>query len=127
MAAPVQPLATRDVAGTRMLGETTVVVSAGPWFSAVTSAKFADLAAEAHDHGAEEMVLDLTGVRALDTAGSATLGALAEQLDHAGCELAIAATHPGLVEWLTTVGLEIDLPVYETVEDALADLLRRPI
>ena len=127
MAATAQPLAQTAQASTRMLGETTAVVSSGAWFSAVTSAAFADMAAEAHDAGAREMVLDLTDVRAVDAAGTATLGALAEQLDVTGCEIAVAATHPGLVAWLTSVPLDVDLPVYDTAEEALADLLRRPV
>lgn len=113
--------------GTRLLGESTGVVSAGPWFSAVTSAGFADLAAELHDAGASSLVLDLTGVRAIDAAGTATLGALAEQLDAVGCEVAIAASHPGLIAWIDTAPLDLDLAVHETVDGALADLLRRPV
>jgi anti-anti-sigma regulatory factor len=127
MSAPVQHLAPAPPTGARRFGQTTAVVAAGPWFSAVTSAAFADLVAEAHDAGAHEFVLDLTGVRAVDAAGTATLGALAEQLDVIGCELSAAATHPGLVAWLTTVPLDVDLPVYDTVDEALADLLRRPV
>jgi len=127
MATTVRPLAQTPQASTRMLGESTAVVTAGAWFSAVTSAAFADMAAEAHDAGAREMVLDLTDVRAVDAAGTATLGALSEQLDVTGCEIAVAATHPGLVAWLTSVPLDVDLPVYDTVEDALADVLRRPV
>ena len=127
MAAAAHPVATTPQAVSRMLGESTAVISSGAWFSAVTSATFADLAAEAHDAGADTIVLDLTGVRAVDAAGTATLGALAEQLDVTGCELAVAATHPGLVAWLTSVPLDIDLPVHETVDEALADVLRRPV
>jgi anti-anti-sigma regulatory factor len=128
MAATTTPLApTTATATIRPIGATTACVSAGPWFSAVTSGAFADAAAEAHERGAVEMVLDLTDVRAVDAAGTATLGALAEQLDVVGCELAVAATHPGLVAWLTSVPLDIDLPVHDTVEEALADLLRRPV
>jgi anti-anti-sigma regulatory factor len=110
-----------------MLGESTGVIASGAWFSAVTSAAFADMAAEAHDAGARALVLDLSAVRAVDSAGTATLGALAEQLDVIGCELAVAATHPGLVAWLTTVPLDVELPVHDSVEEALADLLRRPV
>jgi anti-anti-sigma regulatory factor len=126
MAASTQ-FAPAPQATVRKLGDSTAVVTAGPWFSAVTSAAFTDCAAEVHEEGARELVLDLTGVRAVDAAGTATLGALAEQLDVVGCELAVAATHPGLVAWLTTAPLDIDLPVHDTVEDALADLLRRPV
>lgn len=126
MAASLQPLASAPQASLRMLGESTAVISSGAWFSAATSAAFADTAAEAHEAGARELLLDLTDVRAVDAAGTATLGALAEHLDVIGCELAVAATHPGLVAWLTTVPLDIDLPVHETVADALVDLLRRP-
>lgn len=113
----------------RMLGESTAVIRSGAWFSAVTSAVFADSAAEAHDAGARELILDLTGVRAVDAAGTATLGALSEQLELAGCELAVAATHPGLVAWLDSapLDLDLDLPVFDTVEAALADVLRRPV
>jgi anti-anti-sigma regulatory factor len=127
MATKVHPIGQTPQATARMLGHCTAVVSSGAWFSAVTSAAFADMAAEAHDAGARELVLDLTGVRAVDAAGTATLGALAEQLDVTGCEIAVAATHPGLVAWLTSVPLDVDLPVYDTVEDALADVLRRPV
>ncbi|MFL5845344.1 MAG: STAS domain-containing protein [Solirubrobacteraceae bacterium] len=127
MATKVHPLAQTSEASARMLGEGTAVVTSGAWFSAVTSAAFADMAAEAHDHGARELVLDLTNVRAVDAAGTATLGALAEQLDVTGCDVAVAATHPGLVAWLTSVPLDIELPVFETVEEALADVLRRPV
>ena len=127
MATSAHPVAPAPQATTRMLGESTAVVSSGAWFSAVTSAEFADMAAEVHEAGARELVLDLTAVRAVDAAGTATLGALAEQLDVIGVQLAVAATHPGLVAWLTTVPLDIDMPLHETVEEALADLLMRPV
>lgn len=127
MATTLRPRARPSQASARMLGEGTAVISSGAWFSAETSAAFADAAAGAHDAGAREMVLDLTAVRAVDAAGTATLAALAEQLDVTGGELAVAATHPGLVAWLESVPLDIDLPVHETVADALGDLLRRPV
>ncbi len=111
----------------RTYGETTCVVTSGPWFSAVTGAAFSDAACEACSAGAREVLLDLTPVRAVDAAGTGTLGALAEQLDVVGCQLAVATTHPGLVAWLTTVPLGVDIPVYETVEEALGDLLARPV
>lgn len=126
MATYTHPVATPQVEA-RSLGETTCVVSAGPWFSAVTGAAFTESAAEACEQGAREILLDLTGVRAVDAAGTATLAALAEQLEGLGCELVVAATHPGLVAWLTSVPLDVDLPVYESVEEALSDLLRRPV
>jgi len=127
MAAPTQHVEPLAPASSRMLGESTAVVSSGPWFSAATSSAFADIAAEVYEAGASSVVFDLSEVRAVDAAGTATLGALAEQLDVIGCELAVAATHPGLVAWLTTVPLDIELPVHETVDEALADLLRRPV
>jgi anti-anti-sigma regulatory factor len=126
MATYPQPVSAPQVASLN-LGESVSVISAGPWFSAVTGAAFSDTVIEACDNGARDVVLDLTGVRAVDAAGTATLGALAEQLDVVGCELAVAATHPGLVAWLTSVPLDVDLPVYETIEEALGDLLRRPV
>jgi anti-anti-sigma regulatory factor len=126
MATFTQPVATPQVSA-QPLGESTCVVTAGPWFSAVTGAAFSDAASEACESGARDILLDLTSVRAVDAAGTATLGALAEQLDVVGCELVVAATHPGLVAWLTSAPLDIDLPVYETVDEALADLLRRPV
>jgi anti-anti-sigma regulatory factor len=110
-----------------MLGERMAVVSSGAWFSAVSSATFADAAAEAHDAGARDLVLDLTNVHAIDAAGTTTLAALAEQLDTIGCEVAFAATHPGIVEWLTMGPLDISVAVHGSVEDALGDLLRRPV
>lgn len=127
MTASVHPVAIPAEATTRTLGEHAAIVSSGSWFSAVSSGAFADAVAEIHEAGVSELVLDLTAVRAVDAAGTATLGALAEQLDVVGCELAVAATHPGLVAWLTSVPLDVELPVFETVEDALTDLLRRPV
>lgn len=127
MGTQAQPVEQSPQATSQMLGERTAIIRSGSWFSAVTSAAFADVAAEVHEAGARELVLDLTGVRAVDAAGTATLGALAEQLDVVGCEIAVAATHPGLVAWLSSVPLDIELPVYELVEDALADVLRRPV
>jgi anti-anti-sigma regulatory factor len=127
MSPPVLSPAASAEARSRLLGESTAVVSSGPWFSAVTSATFAEIAVEVHERGAEALVLDLSGVRAVDTAGTATLEALAEELDSSGCVMAVAATHQGLVEWLIDSHLDVDLPVHETVEEALADLLRRPV
>src|SRR4051794_37192965 len=127
MGAPTQHAATTAPATSRLLGEATAIVTSGPWFSAATSASFADIASEVFETGAMSLVFDLTEVRAVDAAGTATLGALAEQLDVIGCELSVAATHPGLVAWLTTAPLDVDLPVYETVDEALADLLTRPL
>lgn len=129
MATQVHPVDQASRTTVRMLGESIAVISSGAWFSAVTSAAFADSAAEAHDAGARELVLDLTGVRAVDAAGTATLGALSEQLEMAGCELAVAATHPGLVAWLVSVppDLDLDLEVFETVDAALDGVLRRPV
>lgn len=125
--ATANPVASPPHASATMLGQSTAVIVAGPWFSAVTSASFADLAAQASEAGARELVFDLTAVRAVDAAGTATLGALAEQLDVIGCALAAATTHPGLVAWLTSAPLDVELPVYADVADALADLLRRPL
>ncbi len=127
MAAAAHTLVPSPPATCQMLGESTAVIVSGAWFSAVTSAAVAEATGEAHEAGARDVVLDLTAVRAVDAAGTATLGALAEQLDVIGCDLAIAATHPGLVAWLCNVPLDIDLPVHDSVDDALADILRRPV
>ena len=126
MAASVEPLVTSPQASCRMLGESVAVVSSGAWFSAVTSAAFADAASEAHEAGATGLVLDLTSVRALDSAGTATLAGLVEQLDDQLVDVAIAASHPGLVAWLADVSLD-EVAVHDTVEDGLADVLRRPL
>ena len=126
MSALVHPVAAPSAATTQLLSDHVAVVSAGTWFSAVSSGEYAAVVAEAHDAGVDEFVLDLTHVRAVDAAGTATLGALAEQLVVVGCELAVAATHPGLVAWLESVPLDVELPVYDTVEEALSDVLMRP-
>lgn len=127
MATQVHPDASAPQASATMLGETTAIVTSGAWFSAVTSAAFVDTAAEARETGARELVLDLTGVRAVDAAGTATLGALVEQLEDTGCEIAVAATHPGLLAWLGSVPVDVELPLFDSLEDALADVLRRPV
>jgi len=126
MATFAQPLAAPQTSQ-HTLGESTCVVSAGPWFSAVTSTAFADTAREAYLGGARDIVLDLTAVRAVDAAGTATLAMVADELDDMGCELAVASMHPGLVSWLEATPLEARLPVHDTVAGALADLLRRPV
>ena len=127
MTASVHPAPPPAEATTRLLSDHVAVISAGSWFSAVSSGEFAAVVAEAHEAGANELILDLTHVRAVDAAGTATLGALAEQLDVVGCQLAVAVTHPGLVAWLESVPLDIEMPVHDTVEDALADILSRPV
>lgn len=127
MAVSAHPVAPGAEAVVRTFGESTAVISSGPWFSAVTSTVFADAAAEAHEAGAHELVLDLTAVRAIDSAGTLTLSTLVEQLDEVGCKTALAVTHAGLVDWLTVTPFDADLDVYSTVEGALADLLRRPV
>jgi anti-anti-sigma regulatory factor len=126
MAASTQPLVAPQ-GDVHPLGETACVVTTGPWFSAVTSAVFAEAVHDAHLAGAREFLLDLTAVRAVDAAGTAALAALSEELDDLGCEIAIASTHPGLVSWLDSSPLECGVPVHDTVAEGLADLLRRPV
>ena len=121
-----QPLAAPQ-ALTRPLGETTCVVTAGPWLSAMAGQAFAAAVRAAHAGGAQEIVLDLTTVRAADAAGTSPLVALAEELEAGGCELAVASTHPDVATWLDDAAIGARLPVHETVADALADLLRRPL
>jgi anti-anti-sigma regulatory factor len=121
-----QPLATADTS-VEALGESTRVVSCGPWFSGATSAAFADAVRDAHAAGAREILLDLTAVRAVDAAGTHALAVLADELDDRGCELAVASTHPGLVTWLAGSALPVGLPVHDTVAAGLGDLLRRPV
>lgn len=125
--ATFSPPAAVPAVATMPLGESTQVVTAGPWFSSVTSAAFADAAREAMHGGARELLFDLTGVRAVDAAGTAGLALLAEELEARGCELALATSHPGLLAWLDTADIEADMPVFELVEDGLTDLLRRPV
>ena len=112
---------------TRLLGESTCVLSAGAWFSATTSVAFTEAVQVARGAGAREILLDLTAVRAVDVVGTKALGGLIEELETCGCELAVATTHPGLAAWLESAPLEVELPVFDTVEDGLADLLRRPL
>src|SRR3954465_9320303 len=123
MSVSVDPVAPPSAATSRLMSDHVAVVSAGSWFSAVSSGGFAAVVAEVHEAGADELVFDLTHVRAVDAAGTATLGALAEQLDVAGWERAVAAPHPGPAAGLESVPLDVELPVHETVEEALADVL----
>src|SRR4051812_23937804 len=112
MTTSVHPIAPPSEAAARLMSDHVAVVSAGSWFSAVSSGEFAAAVAEVHEAGADELVFDLTHVRAVDAAGTATLGALAEQLDVVGCELAVAATHPGLVAWLEAGPPHVRLPLH---------------
>ncbi len=71
------------------------------------------------DH-AQHMVLDLSGVSYLDSAGVGSLVSLFVNRRSAGRTFALAALTPQSSAVVTVAGLQNLLPVYKTLEEALA-------
>jgi anti-anti-sigma regulatory factor len=81
----------------------------------------------ATDDGARELVLDLTAVRAHAWPAVYALCELEAHLTEACCESVAATPNPMLVQDLRAVGLDHAWALAPSVDDALADLLVRPV
>jgi len=69
---------------------------------------------------APALVLDLSGVNFLDSAGVGSLVSLFVSRRNQGRTFAIAALAPQATAVITVAGLQNLLPIYKTVEEALA-------
>ncbi|MBC6457251.1 STAS domain-containing protein [Actinomadura sp. HBU206391] len=76
--------------------------------------------AEAGDHA--HVILDLAGVPFCDSSGLNSLIILYRRLQAVGGSLCLAAVPERLVRLLHTTGVQRLIPVYPTVDDALAHL-----
>src|SRR6516164_4657793 len=69
---------------------------------------------------AQRVVLDMSGVSFLDSAGVGALVSLFVSRRNQGKEFGLAALPPQAVAVVTVAGLQNLLPIYKTVEDASA-------
>lgn len=69
---------------------------------------------------AQRMVLDLSGVNFLDSAGVGALVSLFVSRRNQGKQFGLAALQPQATAVVTVAGLQNLLPVYKTVEEATA-------
>jgi anti-sigma B factor antagonist len=73
---------------------------------------------------AQRVVLDMSGVSFLDSAGVGALVSLFVSRRNQGKEFGLAALAPQGVAVVTVAGLQNLLPIYKTVEDATAKSAR---
>jgi anti-sigma B factor antagonist len=69
---------------------------------------------------AQRMILDMSGVSFLDSAGVGALVSLFVSRRNQGKQFALAALPPQAVAVVTVAGLQNLLPVYKTLEEATA-------
>lgn len=70
--------------------------------------------------GAQRVILNLSGVSFLDSAGVGALVSLFVSRRNQGKEFGLAALPPQSLAVVTVAGLQNLLPIYKTVEDAAA-------
>lgn len=68
------------------------------------------------------LLLDLTGLSFCDARGLSALVRIANHADAAGCRYGLIAPRPPVAKILRIGGLHERLPVFATIDDALADL-----
>lgn len=108
-------------------GAHTLVLSAGVWLDAMGAKRLRRAAFQAADGGAREIVLDLSGVVATDSRVGGTLSELALGLIAYGCDTALCIAHHELRALIDEVPVLCEFERFETVEEALAYLLRLPL
>ena len=69
---------------------------------------------------ARHVVLDLSGVEFMASAGVHVLLAMSAQLERAGGSLVLACVHPMVARVMSLTGAEVLVPVLPTVAEALA-------
>jgi anti-sigma B factor antagonist len=84
----------------------------------LTSFRFAlaDLA------GCEALVIDLSDVAFIDSAGLGAIVGGVRRARHSGTRVAVACARPGLAQILHTVGIESIVTVFDTLDEAAAAL-----
>lgn len=70
------------------------------------------------------LLLDLAGVSFCDAGGLSALVRIANRADATGCPYGLIAPRPQLMKVLRITGLDQRLPVFASVNDALAHLIR---
>ena len=70
------------------------------------------------------LLLDLAGVSFCDARGLSAPVRIANRADTTGCRYGLIAPRPQLVKVLKITGLDQRLPVFASVDDALAHLIR---
>ncbi|NKQ54481.1 STAS domain-containing protein [Amycolatopsis sp. K13G38] len=100
-----------------------LVVRAGGVIDIASARQLREGIAAAHEvsaHPPDRLVLDLTGVTFLDSAGLAVLVETASRCSQDGCRFALACTSRTVLSPLKMTGLDRVLTVVSSVEDALA-------
>jgi anti-sigma B factor antagonist len=83
------------------------------------------LAAQGHaaiTGNARLLLLDLTGLSFCDARGLSALVKIANHADKTGCRYVLIAPQPPVAKVLRTTRLDQRLPVFATIDDALAHL-----
>jgi anti-sigma B factor antagonist len=70
------------------------------------------------------LLLDLTGLSFCDARGLSALVRIANHADAAGCRYGLIAPQPPVAKILRIGGLNERLPVFATIDDALAAIVR---
>jgi anti-anti-sigma factor len=71
------------------------------------------------------LLLDLTGLSFCDAQGLSALVKIANHADKTGCRYGLIAPRPRVANLLRITGLDQRMPVFATIDDALADLTAR--
>jgi len=90
----------------------------------VTADGLAERGYAAISGGARVLLIDLTRVPFCDPRGLSALVRIANHADQAGCRHGLLAAQPQLVRLLRLTGLDQRLPVFASIGDALAQLMR---
>jgi anti-sigma B factor antagonist len=69
---------------------------------------------------AQLVLLDLTGLSFCDARGLSAFVEIANQADAAGCGFGLIAPRPPVAKILRITGLDSRMPVFATIDDALA-------
>jgi anti-anti-sigma regulatory factor len=111
----------------RRLGERVAIISAGPRLDEQRARAFSRTVLCVTADGARELVLDLSAVRHHAWPAVYALCELEARLLEACCEPVVVAAEAHLVRDLRTVGVEGAWALRSSLEEALAELLARPV
>jgi anti-anti-sigma factor len=110
-----------------LLGGRTWIATAGGNFCEDAAARFATLVESALTDGCAELVLDLTKVQRLDSAGAIALCEIEIATTEAGAEVAVAARSPLVLATLRSAQLDLVWPVQPDRDGAIAAVLVAPV
>jgi anti-anti-sigma factor len=72
--------------------------------------------------GCKKIVIDMTGVVTVDSHGLATLRHACKALKRIGGRMSAFCAKANIVRVFEIVGLDVDVPIYDSLSDALAGL-----